>query len=314
MDLKQKLGGQGRQHLMEPHHGQFNDVGAGALNGGIGGGAQLLGFQAATTGLVQINGHGVTPPVPPQPLGSKMKQPAAPQQGFHISLAEGQALLVLQKRKHPGVAAVVAVQKLLRLGPGHPGGTGKPLGTHAVDHPEVDGFAQAALLGAHFFFVQQDLGGEPMNIVPPVVGVQQQGLPTEMGQDPQFNLGIVRTDQLPTRFGKKRLTHLTTEGRADGDVLEVRVAAGETSGGGDRLIEVRMHPAGCGLHQGRQGIHVGAFQLAECAVLQDEVHHRMIPRQALQHHGIRAVAGFGLAGLASIQLECLKQNLPQLLG
>ena len=80
-----------------------------------------------------------------------------------------------------------------------------------------------------------------------------------MGEDAQLDLAVVGAKQLPTLLGQEGLADLTAVGRADGDVLEVGIAAGEPSCGGHRLVEVGMYPAGFWFHQQGQGIHIGAL-------------------------------------------------------
>ena len=115
------------------NHGAFDEVGGGALHGGVDGGA--LGAGA---------GVGV--------FGADVGQvEAAAEQGFYVALGGGFFFGALHVFGHAGVAGEVAVDKVF-------GGQivdaqrfGQAVLTHAVDQAEVDGFGVAALLGADVF-------------------------------------------------------------------------------------------------------------------------------------------------------------------
>ena len=99
-----------------------------------------------------------------------------------------------------------------------------------------------------------------------------------------------------------------------GNVLQVGVAAREPPGGGHGLVEIGVDAARLRLHQGRQGIHVGALELAEGAVLQHQRHHGMGIFELVEHGGIGAPPGLGLAGLPAIEPEGVEQQFAQLFG
>ena len=75
-----------------------------------------------------------------------------------------------------------------------------------------------------------------------------------------------------------------------------------------------MHPSGFRFHQGRQGVHIGAAQLAEGAVLQHQGHHRVVVFQFFEHGGVGAPAGLGPAGFLALQPQGVEQQLAQLFG
>jgi len=67
------------------------------------------------------------------------------------------------------------------------------------------------------------------------------------------------------------------------------------------------------VHQARQGIEIGGAHLLQLAVLQDAVHHRMLPGQFFQ----RLLAGGSLASLGLArrgQAQPVEQHIAQLLG
>ena len=73
------------------------------------------------------------------------------------------------------------------------------------------------------------------------------------------------------------------------DVLEIGIAGAEPAGGRDALVEGGVDPAGGGVKQIRQGVHVGAFQLGDLAVFQNFSGQRMSEgRQAFERALVRA--------------------------
>ena len=153
-----------------------------------------------------------------------------------------------------------------------------------------------------------------MHIVAVVVGLHQHLFTGEVGEDAQFDLGVVGTEQQPALLGQEGFADPAGELCADRDVLQVGIAAAQPAGGGDGLVEIGVHPAGFRLHQGRQGLHIGAEQLAEGAVLQHQGHHRVVVFQFLEHGGVGAPAGLGLAGFFALQPQGFEQQLAQLFG
>ena len=89
-----------------------------------------------------------------------------------------------------------------------------------------------------------------MHIVSLLVGVHEHLLPREVGEDAQLDLGVVGADQVPTLLGQKGFANPAGKHRANRDVLQVWVAAGEPAGGGDSLVEIGVHPPRFRFHQG----------------------------------------------------------------
>ena len=136
----------------------------------------------------------------------------------------------------------------------------------------------------------------------------------QVGQHPQFDLRVVGRDQHVAGFGDEGAADLAAEVGADRDVLQIGVAARQSSGGGDRLVEGRVHAAGLRVHQLRQRVDVGALQLLQAAPVEDESRQVVCGRQFLEHlHGRRDRAR--LAGaLQRRQFQLLEQDLAELLG
>ena len=55
----------------------------------------------------------------------------------------------------------------------------------------------------------------------------------------------------------------------NGDVLQIRITRRKPAGGGHRLIEAGMNPAGFRMHQFRQGVGVGPLELGQRAMFEN---------------------------------------------
>ena len=103
---------------------------------------------------------------------------------------------------------------------------------------------------------------------------------------------------------------LAPQFRADGDVLQVRLVAGEAAGARLGLVEAAVDAAvrADGLEQ---ALDIGGFQLLISAVVQDIFDDRRFVLQFLQRGGVRGPAGLGLFAVAKAHF--FKQDLAQLL-
>ena len=99
--------------------------------------------------------------------------------------------------------------------------------------------------------------------------LDQRFLVGEVRQHPQLDLRVVRRNQHVTGSAMKARRISRPSSRANRDVLQVRVAAAQPSGRGHRLVEARMDAAGLGVHELRQRVDVGAFQLHQPAPLEN---------------------------------------------
>ena len=133
----------------------------------------------------------------------------------------------------------------------------------------------------------------------------------DMGQQPQFNLGVVRVHQLVPRRRHKHLPELRPQLRADGEVLEVGLRGGEAPGGGDGVLEGGVDAPIVGDDLG-QPVHIGALELGKLAVVHDDVDDGVFSPQLFQHLHIGGIAGLGL--FHRRQAKLLEQDAPQLLG
>ena len=161
-----------------------------------------------------------------------------------------------------------------------------------------------------------------MNVLVGQEGFDQQLLVGYMGQDAQFHLAVVGGDELPARRRNKGAADLAADLGADRDVLQVGVAAAQAPRHGAGLVEAGVHAAGLRVDQGRQRIDIGAAQLFQLAMLQDQVDGTALlaaqlfaqQRQPFEHvDGGGEVARGRLLQPTRRELQLVKQHLAQLL-
>ena len=105
----------------------------------------------------------------------------------------------------------------------------------------------------------------------------------EVREHAELDLRVVGRDQHVARVGDEGAADLAAERRADRNVLQVRIAAAQPAGGGDRLVEAGVDAAGLGVHQLRQRVDVGALQLHQRAPLENLPRQIVGQRQLLEH-------------------------------
>ena len=71
--------------------------------------------------------------------------------------------------------------------------------------------------------------------------------PDEVREHAQLDLRVVGRDQHVAGLGDERAPDLAADLGADRDVLQVRIAAAQPAGRGDRLVEAGVDAAGLGL-------------------------------------------------------------------
>ena len=100
-------------------------------------------------------------------------------------------------------------------------------------------------------------------------------------------------------------------GRPDGNVLEVRLGRAEPACCCTRLVEAGVDPAGSPVYPLRQGIHVGALQLLQLAIFQNQP-WKLMPHcgELFQYVGVGGGAGLRL--LQHRKLLLLEQNAGKL--
>ena len=152
-----------------------------------------------------------------------------------------------------------------------------------------------------------------MDVLALFEGADQAGVAGQVGHDAQFDLGIVeRHDRAPRRRDEGAADAAAVLA-ADRDVLQVRVAGGQPSGGGAALVVAGVHPAGVRVDHFHQLFGVGAAQLGQRAVVQDQARQLVLVGDGFQ----RVLVGGGLALRGfhyDRQVQLLEQQRLQLLG
>ena len=110
----------------------------------------------------------------------------------------------------------------------------------------------------------------------------------------------------------KRFAHFATFGRADRDVLQIGVVAGQASRHRHSLRIVGVYPAGLRHRQLCQFVGVSAFEFGQRAVFQNFLGQGVIVSQLLQHFFVRA-ARAGRGFFDDGQTQHIKKYLAQLL-
>ncbi len=91
--------------------------------------------------------------------------------------------------------------------------------------------------------------GLVVNVVAAHERFGQRFIAGQVREHTQLDLRIVRGDQDVAGIGDERAADLATDLRADRNVLQIWIAAAETSGGRHRLADLRMDAAGLGIHE-----------------------------------------------------------------
>ncbi|MNL21797.1 hypothetical protein D3C87_1431030 [compost metagenome] len=143
-------------------------------------------------------------------------------------------------------------------------------------------------------------------------GVHQAFVPGKVGHDPQLDLRIVRRQQFVAGRGHESLANAPPLGGAHRDVLQVRIAGRQTTGGRHSLVIRRVNPAGARVDLLRKAVGVGAFQLAHGTVFHQHFWQPVVILGQLGEHffsgGWLALGGL----LQHRQAEFLVENHTQL--
>ena len=133
----------------------------------------------------------------------------------------------------------------------------------------------------------------------------------DVGEHPQFNLGIVGVHQQTARGRIKEAAELASPLCAHRNILQVRLGRADAAGPCFGLTEDRADPV-VGIDLGQQPVDIGGLELGQFAVGEDVVDDRMVFAQPVEGVGVGGKAAFGL--FAGGQSEPVKEHLPELLG
>ena len=106
-----------------------------------------------------------------------------------------------------------------------------------------------------------------MNVLPRAEGFHQCVVAGEVRHQAKLNLAVVRVQQHPARARQERLTDFLALLRADGDVLQIRLAGGNAPGGGGDLVEGGVYAPGR-VRQAQQTLDVSRIELRQLPIAQ----------------------------------------------
>ena len=150
-----------------------------------------------------------------------------------------------------------------------------------------------------------------MDVLVLFVGVDELAVSRHMGQNAQFDLGIVRVREPHSVRRNESLADLLAHLRLHGYVLKIGISRTDPARSRDRLVETRMDPSIL-RHEGCKTVRVSGFELCDSPVFKDVIDDRIFRRQLFQDARRRRVAGFGLLAAGHAQLA--KEDGAQLLG
>src|SRR5659263_275387 len=212
------------------------------------------------------------------------------------------------------IASQVGLDVARRLLLGDPQLLGESVGADTVHDAEVDRLGAAALGAGHILRLEaEDLGRRvAVDILTGGESLAQFGLRGKVGHNAQLHLGVVGDYEPRTLLGNEAVPDLFAQRRADGDVLQVRIAGGDAAGSGHRLVEGRVEAPGVGVGQPGKRLEVGSRQLGQLAVGLDLFDDRVPVPQVLEDGGVGGITGFGL--FPRRQPQFFKQDGGELLG
>ena len=189
----------------------------------------------------------------------------------------------------------------------------EPEGADAIDDAEIDRLGAAPDQPRHLRHRHAEhlARRAAVDVLPGGERLAQCGYVGHMGEQPQFDLGVVGTDQQVAGCGDEGSADASALLRSDRDVLQVGIVGGQASGCRGGHGERRVHPAGGAVDFGDQRVGVGGFQLGELAPFQDAARQfRPALGELLQDGGVRA-PGAAAGAPAAGQLHLVEQDLAQ---
>ena len=136
-----------------------------------------------------------------------------------------------------------------------------------------------------------------------------------MRHDAQFDLRVVGGHNQTACGRGKGAAHAAAFGCADGDVLQVGIAAGEPAGDGDGLGIGGVYAAGARVDHFGQLVGVGGFEFGQAAVFQDDFGQGVVGRKLFEHGFVGGdAAGCGFFQPFGGDAHFVEQDFLQLLG
>src|SRR5678816_817323 len=146
-------------------------------------------------------------------------------------------------RDSAGIPREVALHVLLRGAALYAELAREPERRHAIDQAEIDYLRIAALFTAHLGrrHAEDFRGCRAMYVLAGSEGLHQARVLRDMGHDAELHLRIIGGDDSGPGRSDESLADTPAFGRANGDVLEIRVVAGKTPGHRHRLPVGRVN-------------------------------------------------------------------------
>src|SRR5271165_973670 len=225
---------------VDADHGQLDEVGCGALQRSVNGGA--LGEAAQVPVLAEHVGE---------------RTDASEERG-DLKLAARLLEGAVDELAHACVLFEVGVDEALGLFLVDADLLREPEGRESVDDAEVDGLGAAAVLGVnHKRRHAEDLrGGEGVDVVAAAVGFDQQRVGGEVGEQAELDLRVVGGEEQVAGFGDEGGANLAAQLGADGNVLQVGIDGGEASGGRAGHVEGGVQTTRARVQQRGQRVYV----------------------------------------------------------
>ena len=179
---------------------------------------------------------------------------------------------------------------------------------HSVNDAEVDGLgAPPHLVGDAVRRHAEHLhGGSHVHVLPGAKRVHEHGILGKMGEHAKLDLRVVGADDAHPARGHERPPNRAAEIAADGDVLQVRVVGRDATRRRHGLAPFGVDAAGRGVDEPRERVDVGALELRELAVLEQDAGKRVMLGQLLEHVGVRRTRGLG--AFDRLQAELVEQD------
>ncbi len=182
-----------------------------------------------------------------------------------------------------------------------------------VNDAEVDDFRPPSLLRLAQARLTEHLPRGPVvDVLARAERLDQRGVAAEMREDAKLDLRVVRREELPFRGSDECAPQPSAEIASDGYVLEIGIAARETAGRGDGLVERGVDAAGPRMHQRGKGVDVGPFELGKTAIFENLLRERKGGRQLFEnvHPGGGGALLFRLLERGKVHL--VEQDLSEL--
>src|SRR3990172_4079498 len=252
---------------MDPYHGELDDVGGAPLDGGVDRNplAKLPDAIVAARQLRQI-----------PPSLEECRDIAG-----LLCLCQG----LFDKLPDPFVSGEVVINILLCLLLGDADVGCQSKGAHPVHNAEVDRLCPAAhLRGDLRRRESEDLcRGPRMDVLTLLECGSQQLIPGHVGQDTEFDLGVIRRQEQTPLVCRKGLPDPLSHIRPYGNILEIGLAARQPPCGCYRLTEGGVHTAGGRIYESEEGVYIGGFEFCNLPVAEYLRRELMLEGKLCEH-------------------------------